>query len=90
MNEEKSKSAKGELESQKKEKKEKKVYDLPGQKRDPPEEVLKNDLIGISFMFGSSLADHLHLLLIIQRDPLRIFYETLHKQVPHSEMAEFW
>ncbi|XP_022940536.1 protein PXR1-like [Cucurbita moschata] len=25
-----------------------------------------------------------------ERDPLRIFYETLHKQVPHSEMAEFW
>ncbi|GMH03271.1 hypothetical protein Nepgr_005110 [Nepenthes gracilis] len=39
-----------------------KVYDLPGQKRDPPEE----------------------------RDPLRIFYETLYKQVPHSEMAAIW
>ncbi|KAJ0086449.1 hypothetical protein Patl1_09544 [Pistacia atlantica] len=43
-------------------KREKKVYDLPGQKRDPPEE----------------------------RDPLRIFYETLYKQVPESEMAQFW
>ncbi|PKI77440.1 hypothetical protein CRG98_002213 [Punica granatum] len=43
-------------------KREKKVYDLPGQKRDPPE----------------------------QRDPLRIFYETLYKQVPNSEMAQFW
>ncbi|KAM7521217.1 hypothetical protein LguiB_020179 [Lonicera macranthoides] len=43
-------------------KKERKVYDLPGQKRDPPEE----------------------------RDPLRIFYETLYKQVPNSEMAAFW
>lgn len=43
-------------------KKERKVYDLPGQKRDPPEE----------------------------RDPLRIFYETLYQQVPHSEMAQFW
>ncbi|XP_010061070.2 protein IWS1 homolog A [Eucalyptus grandis] len=43
-------------------KREKKVYDLPGQKRDPPEE----------------------------RDPLRIFYESLHKQVPRSEMAQFW
>ncbi|XP_044475976.1 FACT complex subunit SSRP1-A-like isoform X2 [Mangifera indica] len=43
-------------------KREKKVYDLPGQKRDPPEE----------------------------RDPLRIFYETLYKQVPNSEMAQFW
>ncbi|XP_030527366.1 protein IWS1 homolog A [Rhodamnia argentea] len=43
-------------------KREKKVYDLPGQKRDPPEE----------------------------RDPLRIFYESLHKQIPRSEMAQFW
>ncbi|KAI4321650.1 hypothetical protein MLD38_035008 [Melastoma candidum] len=43
-------------------KREKKVYDLPGQKRDPPEE----------------------------RDPLRIFYETLYKQIPRSEMAQFW
>uniref|UniRef100_A0A803NLY1 Uncharacterized protein n=1 Tax=Cannabis sativa TaxID=3483 RepID=A0A803NLY1_CANSA len=43
-------------------KKVKKVYDLPGQKRDPPEE----------------------------RDPLRIFYETLFKQNPNSEMALFW
>ncbi|KAK2971443.1 hypothetical protein RJ640_020847 [Escallonia rubra] len=43
-------------------KKEKKVYDLPGQKRDAPEE----------------------------RDPLRIFYETLYKQMPNSDMAAFW
>ncbi|KAI8548942.1 hypothetical protein RHMOL_Rhmol07G0312700 [Rhododendron molle] len=43
-------------------KREKKVYDLPGQKRDPPEE----------------------------RDPLRIFYETLYEQMPGSEMAAFW
>ncbi|KAK8359069.1 hypothetical protein E1A91_A05G368700v1 [Gossypium mustelinum] len=42
-------------------KREKKVYDLPGQKRDPPEE----------------------------RDPLRIFYETMYQQIPHSEMAQF-
>ncbi|KAG5246487.1 nucleolin [Salix suchowensis] len=41
---------------------ERKVYDLPGQKRDPPEE----------------------------RDPLRIFYETLYEQIPESEMAQFW
>lgn len=40
--EEKSKSSKEESESLKKERKEKKVYDLPGQKRDPPEEVLFN------------------------------------------------
>ncbi|KAF8406564.1 hypothetical protein HHK36_008652 [Tetracentron sinense] len=43
-------------------KKERKVFDLPGQKRDPPEE----------------------------RDPLRVFYETLYQQVPASEMAAFW
>ncbi|KAI4380895.1 hypothetical protein MLD38_007033 [Melastoma candidum] len=41
---------------------EKKVYSLPGQKHDPPEE----------------------------REPLRIFYESLFTQVPTSEMAEFW
>ncbi|CAK7346193.1 unnamed protein product [Dovyalis caffra] len=43
-------------------KREKKVYEFPGQKRDPPDE----------------------------RDPLRIFYETLYEQVPESEMAQFW
>ncbi|KAK2416455.1 hypothetical protein QL285_038849 [Trifolium repens] len=37
--------------------KERKVYDLPGQKRDPPEE----------------------------RDPLRIFYESLQEQIPTGE-----
>ncbi|BAT78344.1 hypothetical protein LR48_Vigan561s001500 [Vigna angularis] len=41
---------------------EKKVYSLPGQKHDPPE----------------------------QKEPLRIFYESLSKQIPTSEMAEFW
>lgn len=25
-----------------------------------------------------------------QREPLRIFYESLSKQIPTSEMAEFW
>ncbi|XP_042470493.1 uncharacterized protein DDB_G0283697-like isoform X2 [Zingiber officinale] len=39
-----------------------KVYDLPGQKHDQPEE----------------------------RDPLRIFYESLYNQVPGSEMAALW
>ncbi|KAK6912741.1 hypothetical protein RJ641_022342 [Dillenia turbinata] len=41
---------------------EKKVFTLPGQKYDVPEE----------------------------REPLRIFYESLSKQIPTSEMAEFW
>ena len=45
---------------------------------------------GINFLFENSLADALHVLLVIQRDPLRIFYESLHKQLPHSEMAQFW
>ncbi|XP_058074234.1 uncharacterized protein LOC131222984 [Magnolia sinica] len=40
----------------------KKVYTLPGQKHDPPEE----------------------------REPLRIFYESLSKQIPMSAMAEIW
>ncbi|KAL3650805.1 hypothetical protein CASFOL_007208 [Castilleja foliolosa] len=40
----------------------KKVFSLPGQKFDVPEE----------------------------REPLRIFYESLSKQIPSSEMAEFW
>ncbi|KAI3977580.1 hypothetical protein MKX01_000493 [Papaver californicum] len=39
-----------------------KVYSLPGQKHDPPEE----------------------------REPLRIFYESLSEQIPSSNMAEFW
>eukprot|EP00850_Spirogloea_muscicola_P006847 SM000033S12368 [mRNA] locus=s33:507579:508923:+ [translate_table: standard] len=43
-------------------KKERKVYDSPGQKHDPPEE----------------------------RDPLRLFYESLRQQNPASEMAEVW
>ena len=25
-----------------------------------------------------------------QREPLRIFYESLSKQIPSSDMAEFW
>ncbi|PUZ41911.1 hypothetical protein GQ55_9G541400 [Panicum hallii var. hallii] len=40
-------------------KKERKVYELPGQKHDPPTE----------------------------RDPLRIFYESLYEQIPTSDMA---
>ncbi|EER95169.1 uncharacterized protein LOC8054337 [Sorghum bicolor] len=43
-------------------KKERKVYELPGQKHDPPAE----------------------------RDPLRIFYESLYEQVPTSDMAATW
>nr|DAD41154.1 TPA_asm: hypothetical protein HUJ06_015477 [Nelumbo nucifera] len=26
----------------------------------------------------------------LQRDPLRIFYESLYQQIPNSEMAAFW
>lgn len=48
--------------STEKKKREKKVFSLPGQKYDPPEE----------------------------REPLRIFYESLSEQIPTSEMAEFW
>ncbi|CAN8312643.1 unnamed protein product [Cochlearia groenlandica] len=45
-----------------KKQKEKKVYDIAGQKRDQPDE----------------------------RDPLRIFYETLYKEVPTCKMAQIW
>jgi len=48
--------------SKPKEKTVKKVYSLPGQKHDPPEE----------------------------RDPLRIFYESLYEQIATSEMATIW
>lgn len=30
------------------------------------------------------------LFLFFQKDPLRIFYETLFKQVPSSEMSQIW
>ncbi|XP_010459679.1 PREDICTED: uncharacterized protein DDB_G0283697-like [Camelina sativa] len=53
---------KTEKEEETKKKRERKVYDLPGQKRDQPEE----------------------------RDPLRIFYESLYKQIPTSDMAQIW
>ncbi|KAB5568140.1 hypothetical protein DKX38_001933 [Salix brachista] len=43
-------------------KRERKVCDFSGPKRDPLEE----------------------------RDPLKIFYETLFEQIPDSEMAQFW
>jgi hypothetical protein len=32
----------------------------------------------------------LSVFCILQREPLRIFYESLSKQIPGSEMAEFW
>ncbi|EOA38247.1 hypothetical protein CARUB_v10009729mg [Capsella rubella] len=53
---------KTEKEEETKKKRERKVYDLPGQKRPQPEE----------------------------RDPLRIFYESLYKQIPTSDMAQIW
>eukprot|EP00898_Chlorokybus_atmophyticus_P007087 jgi/Chlat1/737/Chrsp104S01218 len=43
-------------------KRERKVFDLPGQRYETP----------------------------LERDPLRIFYETLREQRPSSEMAEIW
>lgn len=53
---------KPEKEEEVKKKRERKVYDLPGQKREQPDE----------------------------RDPLRIFYESLYKQIPTSDMAQIW
>ena len=76
---------------------EKKVYSLPGQKHDPPEQVLNpyhwclevRKLISI-------YSNQLSLILVVfygccwQKEPLRFFYESLSKQIPASEMAEFW
>lgn len=67
-------------------KREKKVYKFTGQKRDPPEEVM---------IFHCEiyiiLVQYVNLgLFLLQTDALRIFYETLYKQVPNSEMAAIW
>lgn len=68
------------------------MYDLPGQKRDSPEEVSFSLFLRISnkkFVLGF-LKLLICLELDLQRDPLRIFYETLYNQVPSSEMAAIW
>lgn len=75
----------------------KKVYSLPGQKFDVPEEVLYQlfDLV-LYDSFASRIMPQLVLTFLYfsascwQREPLRIFYESLSKQIPSSEMAEFW
>lgn len=74
-------------------KREKKVYDLPGQKRDPPEEVSKRNLfilLILRFSCFLSLFSLIFCFLIFQKDPLRIFYETLYEQIPSSEMSQIW
>ena len=55
-----------------------KVYDLPGQKRDTPPEVSAH-----------TICDMLHLAAptLTQLDELRMFYESLYKQKPDSEMV---
>lgn len=77
---------------------EKKVFTLPGQKYDPPEEV-ENIIILILCFSSEILQCYFGLIPLIlssfgalyqQREPLRIFYESLSKQIPSSEMAEFW
>lgn len=66
----------------------KKSYSLPGQKFDVPEEVC---LCFPSYSwFSFYLVCNLFVLGLCQREPLRIFYETLSKQIPTSEMADFW
>lgn len=77
---------------------EKKVFSLAGQKHDPPEEVLLLIFLqGAIMPFLVSACERCFLvnemavlLLVLQREPLRIFYESLSKQIPTSEMAEFW
>lgn len=72
----------------KKDKKEKKVYDLPGQKNDTPDEVslrfllLLFEEIDLRFLFS--------FWLIAERDPLKIFFETLYRQLPDNELAATW
>lgn len=73
----------------------KKVYDLPGQKRDPPEEVwIMMHLHILSYIFRLCFVMFLviafYIFVIFQRDPLRVFYETLHEQIPTSEMSQIW
>lgn len=77
---------------------EKKVYSLPGQKHDPPEQVLNLPYLvrrihKLKSTYG--IGSHSFLCFFFydlcwQKEPLRIFYESLSKQIPTSEMAEFW
>jgi len=74
----------------------KKVFSLPGQRCDPPEEVWLWSLHFLllfwimSFVLKASFILMFTSLFFWQREPLRIFYESLSKQIPTSEMAEFW
>ena len=69
---------------------EKKVYTLPGEKHDPPEEVvlIQSQICAFSQKHVSN--NWCYQWFFWQREPLRIFYESLWKQIPTSEMAEFW
>lgn len=80
-------------------KKEKKAYDMPGQKHDPPENVCGCLVQCVHCSFGIQIRCDKNLFFlfliilirfILQRDPSRIFYESLHEQVPGSEMAAIW
>lgn len=94
----KKEKSKGELNGKGTGKKEKKAYDLPGQKHDPPEKVWVSgsmcslqfwysDVIGQSILFYFLIVS---IRFILQRDPSRIFYKSLYEQVPGSEMAAIW
>lgn len=68
------------------------MYNLAGQKYDPPEEVctsLLHNWFSIS-LYSWWTHHHSSFVWYEQREPLRIFYESLSKQIPTSEMAEFW
>lgn len=76
---------------------EKKVFTFPGQKYDPPEEVAFITAIFTVFIWKEYFVETMCLSFFfsfsafcVQREPLRIFYESLSKQIPSSEMAEFW
>lgn len=70
---------------------EKKVFNLPGQKYDPPEEVCAFLLLdSLCSLYDWWTQHSCSFVCCEQREPLRIFYESLSKQIPASEMAEFW
>ena len=69
---------------------EKKVYTLPGEKHDPPEEVVLIQSQISAFFLKHVSNNWSYQCFFWQREPLRIFYEYLWKQMPTSEMTEFW
>lgn len=72
--------------------KEKKVYAFAGQRFVPPEEVdyLNAFVICLRNVLVNCMINWIRLTFCMQREPLWMFYESLSKQIPSSEMVEFW